>query len=68
MTINFGILGAGRISNIHCHNIYNNHRSKIVKIYDPNTFGEKLVFFHKGWTNEKLNEVIESEKLKTVNA
>jgi|TARA_B100000085_G_C18558187_1_gene518519 Fe-S-cluster containining protein len=45
-----------------------NENDKHIKIYDPNTFGEKLVFFHKGWTNEKLNEVIESEKLKTVNA
>ena len=37
MIINFGILGAGRISKIHCHNIYNNQRAKILKIYDPNT-------------------------------
>ena len=36
MRINFGILGAGRISKIHCHNIYNNPKSKILKIYDIN--------------------------------
>ena len=32
MRINFGILGAGRISKIHCHNIYNNPKSNILKI------------------------------------
>ncbi len=36
MRINFGILGAGRISKIHCHNIYNNPKAKILKIYDIN--------------------------------
>jgi len=36
MKINFGILGAGRISKIHCHNIYNNPKAKILKIYDIN--------------------------------
>ena len=36
MRINFGILGAGRISKIHCHNIYNNPKAEILKIYDIN--------------------------------
>ena len=34
MKIKFGILGAGRISKIHCHNIYNNQKAEILKIYD----------------------------------
>ena len=29
-----------------------------VKIYDPQAFGEKLVFMHKNWSIEKQNEVV----------
>ena len=36
MTVNFGILGAGRIAKIHCENIFNNPKAKIIKIYDIN--------------------------------
>ena len=36
MTVNFGILGAGRIAKIHCNNLYNNQKAKILKIYDIN--------------------------------
>ena len=31
---------------------------KHIKIYDPNKFGERLVFFHKNWTNEQQQKVI----------
>ncbi len=41
MKINFGILGAGRISKIHCHNIYNNQRAEILQIYDINMQSSK---------------------------
>ena len=34
MTVNFGILGAGRIAKIHCENIFNNSKAEIIKIYD----------------------------------
>ena len=30
---------------------------KHIKIYDPDRFGERLVFFHKGWTKKQLNQV-----------
>ena len=36
-----------------------------IKIYDPKEFGEKLVFFHKNWTPEKLNQVV---NFNTINA
>ncbi|MBD1148056.1 Gfo/Idh/MocA family oxidoreductase [Pelagibacterales bacterium SAG-MED31] len=36
MTVNFGILGAGRIAKIHCENIFNNPKAEIIKIYDIN--------------------------------
>ena len=29
-----------------------------IKIYDPEAFGEKLVFVHKKWSLEKQNEVV----------
>ena len=45
MRINFGILGAGRISKIHCHNIYNNPKAKILKIYDINNKLENYMNF-----------------------
>jgi len=31
---------------------------KHIKIYDPNTFGERLVFFHKNWSNEQQQKAI----------
>ena len=30
----------------------------ILKIYDPNKFGERLVFFHKNWTNEQQKKAL----------
>lgn len=36
-----------------------------IKIYDPKDFGERLVFFHKGWSVDKQNEVVNyAKKLK----
>ena len=50
MRVNFGILGAGRISKIHCHNIYNNPKAKILKIYDINNkLSESLAKKYKGY-------------------
>ena len=35
---------------------------KHIKIYDPYSFGERLVFFHKNWTNEQQQKAINNIK------
>ena len=69
MRINFGILGAGRISKIHCHNIYNNPKAKILKIYDINNkSSESLAKKYKTYSCNKDLEIfnlkIEESSLK----
>ena len=45
-----------------------NENDKHIKIYDPDRFGERLVFFHKGWTKEQLNQVERKLRLEVNNA
>ena len=64
MRINFGILGAGRISKIHCHNIYNNPKAKILKIYDINNkSSESLAKKYKLILARKILKYLKIQKL-----
>ena len=67
MRINFGILGAGRISKIHCHNIYNNPKAKILKIYDINNkSSESLAKKYKTYACKDEIEIFKDSKIDAI--
>ena len=67
MTVNFGILGAGRIAKIHCENIFNNSKAEIIKIYDINNkFSKRLAKKYNAYACSKDLDIFKDPNINAI--